>query len=499
MGKIRFIKGKGSLARPLAGEDHISGLVIYSDNLPSGYSAQERVKLVVDITAAEALGIVNDKSDEVKATGGKVKITTAGASATVAAIIMDTVTLGSYTLVLADTADDVAEGLAAAINLGTATHGYTATQATDTVNLVAPAGLGDSINDGTHLSFTSTGTGAATVTQFSGGVDPYLDVVHYHIDEFFRINPGAQLYVGFFDVPESAYDFNELITIQNGVGGKIRQFGIYMGSVSFATAHMNSLQARADALDTVIKPVSILYAANIVGATLASIRTLSDPKVHAIIGQDGDHTGAALFAEKGYSITCLGAALGATSRAKVHENIGWVGKFDMSGDNELMVPAMADGVLLTTMTDAAIDLIDSYGYIFLQKYVGETVEAAGTYFNDNHSAVSLESDYAFMNDNRTMDKAIRRVYGKMLPQLNGPITIDPTSGKLAPYTVAYLESLGNAALEQMERDGELSGYKAVINPDQNLLQTSNLQVVIKNVPIGVSRNINIKISFTNKI
>lgn len=496
MGKITFTKGQGSLARPIPGEDHISGLLIFTDSLPSGFSSTDRVKLITDITAAEALGIKDDKSDETKATGGAAKVTTVGAVGTVAAIKMDGVTLGNYTVQTDDLVADVAEGLVAAINALTSTHGYSATLSTDTVLLVAPAGLGDSINDASHITYTSTGIGAATVTQFTGGVDAYFDVIHYHIKQFFSYAPGAQLYVGIYPDPNS-FTFTEMITMQNTTGGKIRQFGVYLGAETFSTAHLNSLQARASELDAIIKPVSILYAADFVSYTtpLDSIRTLSDNKVSVIYGQDGANAGAALFAEKGYSITCLGAALGVVAKSKVHENMGWVEKFNMSYDNELDVPALADGTLLTSMTDAAIDLIDSYGFIFLKQYVGVT----GTYFNDNHCAVALTSDYAYINDNRTMDKAVRNVYARMIPQLNGPVKVDPVTGKLAAYTVAYLESLGNSALEQMERDGELSGYKTVINPDQNLLQSSTLQVVINNVPMGVSRNINIKISFTNKL
>jgi hypothetical protein len=65
--------------------------------------------------------------------------------------------------------------------------------------------------------------------------------------------------------------------------------------------------------------------------------------------------------------------------------------------------------------------------------------------------------------------------------------------------VAYLEILANRALEQMERRGELSGYKALIDPNQDILGTSTVEVVIKQVPVGVSRIFNIKIGYTTKI
>lgn len=47
--------------------------------------------------------------------------------------------------------------------------------------------------------------------------------------------------------------------------------------------------------------------------------------------------------------------------------------------------------------------------------------------------------------------------------------------------------------------GELSGYKAEIDPDQNVISTSQVEVIIKNVPTGTMRKVNVKIGFTTKL
>ena len=52
----------------------------------------------------------------------------------------------------------------------------------------------------------------------------------------------------------------------------------------------------------------------------------------------------------------------------------------------------------------------------------------------------------------------------------------------------------NGAVE-MERDGELSGFKIFINPDQDVLSSSRLQVTMKIVPVGVLREIVVNIGF----
>ena len=51
----------------------------------------------------------------------------------------------------------------------------------------------------------------------------------------------------------------------------------------------------------------------------------------------------------------------------------------------------------------------------------------------------------------------------------------------------------------MERAGELSGYRAYINPEQSVLATSTVEVVIREIPTGVLRSLQVKIGFTQKL
>ena len=51
----------------------------------------------------------------------------------------------------------------------------------------------------------------------------------------------------------------------------------------------------------------------------------------------------------------------------------------------------------------------------------------------------------------------------------------------------------------MEIAGEVSAWKVLIDPTQNVLSTSKLTLTIQNVPVGVARNIEINSGFTTKI
>lgn len=327
-----------------------------------------------------------------------------------------------------------------------------------------------------------------------------LQILHYHVSEFYRINPGAKLFIAIYDEPAegAALTFAEIETVQNFAEGQIRNMAIWCKK-PFTTAQMVLIQGFLTTLEGQNKPISdVLFAADLKATLTSALVTLRTgvvaPKVSGILAQDGAGVGAALFVTAGYSVTAVGAILGVVSKAKVNECIGWVEKFPMNAV-ELDVPAFANGDLVKNLTQTTIDAVDAKGYIFLQKYESD----GQVYINDSYTAVAADNDFGYIEANRTMDKAIRQVRKALLPQLNGPVLVDPQTGKLAPEYVTHIENTGDSALEQMERDGELSGFKTFVDPDQDVLSTSIVQVAIVNVPIGVSRRFNVQISYATKI
>jgi hypothetical protein len=109
------------------------------------------------------------------------------------------------------------------------------------------------------------------------------------------------------------------------------------------------------------------------------------------------------------------------------------------------------------------------------------------------------SDYAYIENVRTIDKAIRGIRTYLLPYLSSPLYVDPETGKLRPDTVAFIETLAGKQLENMEADGELSGYSCEVDPAQNVLSSSEVEIVIKKIGVGVMRKVNVKIGYTTKL
>ncbi|HXS58982.1 MAG TPA: DUF2586 family protein, partial [Hanamia sp.] len=395
----------------------------------------------------------------------------------------------------------VAAGIAAAINAGTNTHGYSASSSAAIVTITARKGLGIFLNSGTPLAIAySTGaTLAGTLTQFTGGVASKQAVWHYHIAEFFRGNPSGQLWLGFFPVP-NPYTFSEITLLQTAAGGTIRQVGIYKDGAAYASGDLTAIDGVIKTLnDAKHKPLSALYAADLSATsditTIADLSLLTANKASSIIGQDGGALGNLLFLAYGKSITQLGIALGLLSASAVSEDFGEPAKFNISDGTENDIPAFANGKLLSdaSLSDSALDAIDAKRHIFCQKYVGY----AGTYFNDNHCAISTASDYAYINDNRVIDKAIRGIYTALIPYLKSKL-LKNSDGTLAATTIAFLETQALQPLYQMARDqdlGDVSSDDVYIDPTQNVTSTNLLIINIQLNENGIARNIQIPISF----
>lgn len=503
---ITFIKGEGGLGRPLAGQDYISGLLLYAANndLPSGWTTSNRVRLISSLEDAENNGITNDSADATGATftlvitafgavGNGVKLVYSG--------IYGDVTIVDYKVAAGvNTIDLQGAAIAAAINANTYTTNISATYTagTDTLTITLPKSEGIYPTTGTTITKTQTGTFAATLTQPTGGAYSLFDRWHYQIAEFFRANPKGLLYVGFYPIP-ATYDYEEVTLMQTYADGKIRQIGVFVDSKAFAVGDVQILHDEiVNNNDANHMPLSAIYAGDYDAitdwSTLTNLNTYDANKVSVVIAQDGKALGNKLWKASGVSSPALGAALGAVSFASVSDDIAWVAKFNASNGRELDTPALGNGDLIKNLSVNLLSLINNYRYIFLRKFV----DLAGSYWNDDHTAIIQTSDYAYISNNRTIDKAIRGVYSSVLPALASPLQLN-ADGTLTDTTIAYFTSLAQVNLFEMLRNREISAQAVTIDPTQNVLSTNTLEIAISIVPIGVARNIVVKIGFTTSI
>lgn len=322
-------------------------------------------------------------------------------------------------------------------------------------------------------------------------------VLHYHLSEAFRVNPGISLYVGLFKTPTAAYDFVEVKAMQNFASGRLRQIGVYCGDKALAAAEIIALQGVATTLESQDMPLSIIYSPKVADVSSAvDVSATGRRNVSVIIGQDGDGLGATLYTDASNTVAksavgIMGIVLGMVSKASVHESIGWVQKFPAG----ITTPGFVDGTLLKNLDKATVESLDTKRFLFLVTYGG----FGDSYMNDSHTLDVATSDYAFIENERTMDKAVRGIRTYLLPYLSSPIYVDAKSGKMRADTVANLKNVANQALRQMEKTGEISGYVVDIDPEQVVLTTQTVEFVVRKVDVGVMRKIKINIGNTTQI
>ncbi len=348
-----------------------------------------------------------------------------------------------------------------------------------------------------HVQAVSTIDTAEALGITSDATSWSVRVIHHQLSEIFRINSSISLYVGLFTKPES-YTFTEIKTMQNYADGAIRQIAIWAGDRTLSGDDLVTIQGVADALDEQNAPLSVLYAPKV--SSLSSLPTNlaggNKSRVSVVIAQAGSGDGADLYTDSANTtlkttVSAIGIVLGLLSKASVHQSISWVKTFPTG----VTIPAFGDGSLYRSVDSAVIEALDSARYLFFMTHVG----VSDSYLNDSHNMDSATSDYAKIESTRTMDKAVRGIRTYLIPELGGNVYIDSSTGAMQSYSVAHLTTTANKALEDMEKAGELSGYLVEIDADQNVLSTGTVEIVIKQVAVGVMNKISVKIGFATSV
>ena len=497
MGKININYQNGGIGGVVGSTDFISGFIFDSTSLPTGYVSGTSVALY-SIKDAENIGITDLATDETKATGGTVLIGTGYAvgetiSINVTPLNSKLVTIGSYTVKTTDTSATIATELANAINLAGNKWTASSVLASAVVTLVAPTGLGASINGADIVTVTGSTSLVKTVTNFTGGVGSQIALMHYTLDSYFTANSNTKAWIKIVDYT-SAFDADTIKSIQTQSGGEIRQLGILTKKgLDGVTAIVTASNAACLDQASKKKPLSVvigLQKGTATLATLANLRTLTCSRVSITISNSYgvDSLGYNLKGITSYYPTDLGAVLGHISRSKVSNSIAWVQNNVTENADVMLVTGEAWSDIEDTTKP---DELAAKGYIFERKYFGY----AGSYFDNDSVADALTSDYDSVKRMRTMDKVARVAYFSLVPYLSSPLILDATSGTISQATVIKFNSIVSQAISPMLTASEVSGYSVYINPAQNVLANKEIVIAITIVPIGSADEITVNLGY----
>ncbi len=160
----------------------------------------------------------------------------------------------------------------------------------------------------------------------------------------------------------------------------------------------------------------------------------------------------------------------------------------------MLTPQFAEGTKFQDITVTLETQLHDFGYIYSKTHNW----IAGTYFNDSSTATAGTSDFSNLEANRQIDKAVREIRKALLPKLNGPLFVD-SLGKISQTTVEVFKADAQKEVDDMVIAEELSAAQIIINPDQDVLATSQIVVAAELVPVGAARSIVLNIGFVAKL
>jgi hypothetical protein len=331
------------------------------------------------------------------------------------------------------------------------------------------------------------------------GIDSSYDanenaMVHNDIREFFEYCPDGELYlmpVAEGLTPTALCDSNDFIAAVRsvpvaksiGISNTLNDVTDTHTFVDAVQKFVNDFSEEHRYIDAVIlegkgevgviTPIANYPDLRAKNAPNVSVSIVQDPKV-AIIG--------AANAKR----ASIGSILGMIGVRQVNENIGAVdilnkptGKkgnqdypLTVLGTGHFASAQLSDGRPFAELSSAERKTLTASGYIYAGGFAGY----GGVFLNGSPTCVDIANDYAYIENNRVWNKAMRIIRETLIPKVRGIVKKDATTGFIRSTTISDWQSRLNKALEIMIVDNEISGFDFYINPKQTLAEDSPLQI-----------------------
>lgn len=326
------------------------------------------------------------------------------------------------------------------------------------------------------------------------------------VKEFYDVAPvGSQLYLMLVaytlmidDIADNT-NANGAKKLLNFAEGKIKTLGLmtddkYIVAQSGTVTITNAMNA------------DVYVAATNVKVMEAAFRTAQKP-FRAIIGGTSYSGSASSLTDQSTGTTNNKAAI-LIGDTRVHDSTNGAAALGLllgkiaANPVQVKVSRVKDGALpisavylkATAYESASGDpaTIAGKNYITFTKYPN----TAGYFFSGDPMCCASTDDYWFLARGRVIDKAHVIAYTTFVNEIDDDIPT-VTGGKPNKGFVKWLEQqiIGQISTSMLAK-GEISGVDCFIDPEQNVVSTSTLNVVLKIRPKGYLTYINVALGFT---
>ena len=264
-------------------------------------------------------------------------------------------------------------------------------------------------------------------------------------------------------------------TVTTGIDGAVR------------TAITNAQSLAEWATETLFAPVVVLlegrhYTGNAETLVSNPVNTGNNNRVGVVIGDTvADSKGAA-----------VGLLAGRIASIPVQRSVARV------RTGSIVATTMYIGGVAAELGNP--ETINDCGFICPRTFVGK----AGYYWSDDKLAAEASDDYSLIPRRRVADKAYRITYTTLINEVAEEISVTDDGKISAPVVKAIQTAVESAIVNNMTSRGNLGndpsdpndmGVECYINPDQNIVATSRLDVQVRIKPHGYSKYINVSLGF----
>jgi hypothetical protein len=217
-------------------------------------------------------------------------------------------------------------------------------------------------------------------------------------------------------------------------------------------------------------------------SALADLTTMSNNSVCVLIGDTVVNSKKA----------AMGVLAGRIASIPVQRNIGRV------RDGALAITSAF--IVDKTVELADVESLHNKGYITFRNFVGRS----GYFFSDDPTATLPTDDYSSLTARRTIDKAYRIAYQTMLDNLLDEVPVTGEGKLQVPLITSWQTDVEKDIAAQMTALGELSadatdpndkGVICFIDPEQDIVSNSRLEVRIRVRPFGYPRYVDVYLGF----